>query len=281
MLSKEQIKLFEKKGGKKEDYNFEEIVSDNKKYYISTDADDKVFIVEENDYEDFLKKKREINKKRDEEIKQAKKRNSIRIFMTILNIFSFRKLEKKWKNEGVSFEEMKDAAEEEVSKNWINPYEFVYFPKSLSKDDMLNKDSINIMLKHKSIEEPMEVSIRLLYIFNKLKNNEVFYTRDFEECFNPFEKSYCKEYMYRNIKNLSFDEKKEKIFSLSKDVWSEGFVVYLYNAGVISKKNKFNNYDPKNDAVFLINAISTGFENLEEKQKKRVHALVFEIVKDL
>ena len=31
MLSKEQIKLFEKKGGKKEDYNFEEIVSNNKK----------------------------------------------------------------------------------------------------------------------------------------------------------------------------------------------------------------------------------------------------------
>ena len=56
MISKEQIKLFEKKGGKKEDYNFEEIVSDNKKYYISTDADNKVFIVEENDYEDFLKK---------------------------------------------------------------------------------------------------------------------------------------------------------------------------------------------------------------------------------
>lgn len=26
MLSKDQIKLFEKKGGKKEDYNFEEIV---------------------------------------------------------------------------------------------------------------------------------------------------------------------------------------------------------------------------------------------------------------
>ena len=72
-----------------------------------------------------------------------------------------------------------------------------------------------------------------------------------------------------------------KIFSLSKDVWSEGFVVYLYNAGVISKKSKYNNYDPKNDAIFLINAISTGFENLEEKQKKRVHALVFEIVKDL
>ena len=57
--------------------------------------------------------------------------------------------------------------------------------------------------------------------------------------------------------------------------------MYLYNAGVISKKSKFNNYDPKNDAIFLINAISTGFENLEEKQKKRVHALVFEIVKDL
>ena len=57
--------------------------------------------------------------------------------------------------------------------------------------------------------------------------------------------------------------------------------MYLYNAGVISKKSKFNNYDPKNDAIFLINAINTGFENLEEKQKKRVHALVFEIVKDL
>lgn len=63
MLSKGQIKLFEKKGGKKEDYNFEEIVSDNKKYYISTDADNKVFIVEENDYKDFLKKKAEKNKK--------------------------------------------------------------------------------------------------------------------------------------------------------------------------------------------------------------------------
>lgn len=281
MLSKEQIKLFEKKGGKKENYNFEEIVSDNKKYYISTDADDKVFIVEENDYEEFLKKKREINKKRDEEIKQAKKRNSIKTFMNILNLFSLRKLEKKWINEGVSLEEMKNAAEEEVLKNWTNPYEFIYFPTSLSKDDMLDKDSINIMLKHKSIEDLLQFSVRELYVFNKLKNNEVFYTRDFEEYFSPFEKSYCKEYMYRNIKNLSFEEKKEKIFNLSKDVWSEGFVVYLYNAGVISKKSKFNKYDPKNDAVFLINAISTGFENLEEKQKKRVHALVFEIVKDL
>lgn len=281
MLSKEQIKLFEKKGGRKEDYNFEETVSDNKKYYISTDADNKVFIVEENDYENFLKKKREINKKRDEEIKQEKKRNSIRNFMTILNLFSLRKLEKKWINEGVSFEEMKNVAKEEILENWENPYEFVYCPKSLSKDDMLDKDSINIILKHKSVEEPMQFTIKELYVFNKLKNNEVFYTRDFEECFNSFEKSYCKEYIYRNIKNLSFEEKKEKIFSLSKDVWSEGFIVYLYNAGAISKKSKFNNYDPKNDAIFLINAISTGFENLEEKQKKRVHALVFEIVKGL
>ena len=192
-----------------------------------------------------------------------------------------KKLQNKWINEGVSFGEMENAAKDEISKNWINPYEFIYFPKSLSKDDMLDKDSINIMLKHKSVEEPITFSIRQLYVFNKLKNNEVFYTRDFEEYFNPFEKSYCKEYMYRNIKNLSFEDKKEKIFSLSKDVWSEGFIVYLYNAGIISKKSKFNRYDPKNDAIFLINAISTGFENLEEKQKKRVHALVFEIVKDL
>lgn len=281
MLSKEQIKIFEKKGGNKKDYNFEEIVSDNKKYYITTDADNKVFIIEENDYEDFLKKKMEINKKRDEKIKQEKMKNSCMIFMAILNRFSLKKLQNKWINEGVSFREMKNAAKEEISKNWINPYEFIYFPKSLSKDDMLDKDSINIMLKHKSVEEPIPFSIRQLYVFNKLKNNEVFYTRDFEEYFNPFEKSYCKEYMYRNIKNLSFEEKKEKIFSLSKDVWSEGFIVYLYNAGIISKKSKFNRYDPKNDAIFLINAISTGFENLEEKQKKRVHALVFEIVKDL
>lgn len=57
MISKEQIRLFEKKGGKKEDYNFEEIVSDNKKYYISTDADNKVFIVEENDYDRYNKYK--------------------------------------------------------------------------------------------------------------------------------------------------------------------------------------------------------------------------------
>ena len=281
MLSKEQIKLFEKKGGKKEDYNFEEIVSDNKKYYISTDADNKVFIVEENDYEDFLKKKWEINKKRNEEIKQTKKRDCIREFMFILNKFSRKKLQKKWFSEGVSIEEMKNAAKEEISENWINPYEFMYYPITLSKDDMLDKDSICIMLKHNSIEDLVPFSIRELYVFNKLKNNEVFYTSDFEETFNPFEKSYCKEYMYRNIRDLSFEEKKEKIFSLSKDVWSEGFVVYLYNAGVISKKSKFNNYDPKNDAIFLINAISTGFENLEERQKKRVHALVFGIVKDL
>lgn len=281
MLSKEQIKLFEKKGGKKEDYNFEEIVSDNKKYYISTDADNKVFIVEENNYEDFLKKKWEINKKRKEEIKQMKMRSSINIFMNILNKFSREKLQKKWFSEGVSLEEMKNAAKEEVSENWTNPYEFMYYPKTLSKDDMLDKDSICIMLKHNSTEELIPFSIRELYVFNKLKNNEVFYVSDFEETFNPFEKSYCKEYMYRNIKDIYFEEMKEKIFSLSKDVWNEGFVVYLYNAGVISKKSKFNNYDPKNDAVFLINAISTGFENLEEKQKKRVHALVFEIVKDL
>lgn len=281
MISKEQIKLFEKKGGKKEDYDFEEMVSDNKKYYISTDADNKVFIVEENDYEDFLQKKREINKKRNEEIKYIKKRDCIRHFMSILNKLSLRKLEKKWFSEGVSFEEMKNAAKEEISKDWTNPYEFMYYPKTLSKDDMLDKYSICIMLKHNSIEELRPFSIEELYVFNKLKNNEAFYTSDFEETFNPFEKSYCKEYMYRNIKDLYFEEMKEKIFSLSKDVWSEGFVVYLYNAGVISKKSKFNNYDPKNDAIFLINAISTGFENLEEKQKKRVHALVFEIVKDL
>lgn len=281
MISKEQIRLFEKKGGKKEDYNFEEIVSDNKKYYISTDADNKVFIVEENDYEDFLKKKWEINKKRNEEIKQIKKRDCIRKFMSILSKLSLRKLDKKWFSEGISLEEMKNAAKEEVFKNWINPYEFMYYPKTLSKDDMIDKDSICIMLKHNSKEELITFSIIELYVFNKLKNNEVFYTSDFEETFNPFEKSYCKEYMYRNIKDLSFEEKKEKIFSLSKDVWSEGFVVYLYNAGVISKKSKFNNYDSKNDAIFLINAISTGFENLEEKQKKRVHALAFEIVKDL
>lgn len=281
MISKEQIKLFEKKGGKKEDYNFEEIVSDNKKYYISTDADNKVFIVEENDYEDFLQKKREINKKRNEEIKQIKKRDCIRHFMYMLNKLSLRKLENKWFSEGVSLEEMKNAAKEEVLENWANPYEFMYYPITLSKDDMLDKDSICIMLKHNSKEDLIPFSIIELYVFNKLKNNEVFYTSDFEETFNPFEKSYCKEYMYRSIKDLSFEEKKEKIFSLSKDVWSEGFVVYLYNAGVISKKSKFNNYDPKNDAIFLINAISTGFENLEEKQKKRVHALVFEIVKDL
>ena len=279
MLSKEQIKLFKKKGGKKEDYyNFEEIVSDNKKYYISTDADNKVFIVEENDYDEFLKKKWEINKKRKEEIKQIKIRSSMKIFMFILNKLSRKKLQKKWLSEGVSLEEMKNAAKEEISKNWTNPYEFIYYPKTLSKDDMLDKNSINIMLKHNSIEELIPFDIRELYVFNKLKNNEIFYVSDFEETFNPFEESYCKEYMYRNIKDLSFEEKKEKIFSLSKDVWSEGFVVYLYNAGVISKKNKFNNYDPKNDAIFLINAISEGFENLEEKQKKRVHALVFAIV---
>ena len=277
MLSKEQIKLFEKKGGKKEDYDFEGIVSDNKKYYISTDADNKVFIVEENDYEDFLKKKWEINKRRKEETKQVKKRE----FMYMLSKISLKKLEKKWSSEGVSFAEMKNAAKEEVLENWTNPYEFMYYPKTLSKDDMLDEYSIFIMLKHNSKEDLIPFSIRELYVFNKLKNNEVFYTSDFEETFNPFEESYCKEYMYRNIKDLSFEEKKEKIFSLSKDVWSEGFVVYLYNAGVISKKSKFNNYDPKNDAIFLINAISTGFENLEEKQKKRVHALVFEIVKDL
>lgn len=281
MISKEQIRLFEKKGGKKEDYNFEEIVSDDKKYYISTDADNKVFIVEENDYEDFLKKKWEIKKERNEEIKQIKKRDCIRKFMSILSKLSLRKLDKKWFSEGVSFTEMKNAAKEEISKNWTNPYEFMYYPITLSKDDMIDKDSICIMLKHNSKEELIPFSIIELYVFNKLKNNEVFYTSDFEETFNPFEKSYCKEYMYRNIKDLSFEEKKEKIFSLSKDVWSEGFVVYLYNAGVISKKSKFNNYDPKNDAIFLINAISTGFENLEEKQKKRVHALAFEIVKDL
>ncbi len=281
MISKEQIKLFEKKGGKKEDYNFEEIISDNKKYYISTDADNKVFIVEENDYEDFLKKKWEINKKRNEEIKQIKKRDCIKNFMFMLNKLSLEKLEKKWFSEGISFLEMKNAAKEEILENWTNPYEFIYYPKTLSKDDMLDKDSIFIMLKHSSKEDLIPFSIIELYVFNKLKKNEVFYTSDFEETFNPFEKSYCKEYMYRSIKDLSFEEKKEKIFSLSKDVWSEGFVVYLYNAGVISKKSKFNNYDPKNDAIFLINAISTGFENLEEKQKKRVHALVFEIVKDL
>lgn len=281
MLSKEQIRLFEKKGGKKEDYNLEEIVSDNKKYYISTDADNKVFIVEENDYEDFLQKKREINKKRNEEIKQIKKRDCIRKFMYMLNKLSLKKLQNKWFSEGVSFEEMKNAAKEEISENWTNPYEFMYYPKTLSKDDMIDKDSICIMLKHNSKEDLIPFSIEELYIFNKLKNNEVFYTSDFEETFNPFEKSYCKEYIYRNIKSLSFEEKKEKIFSLSKDVWSEGFVVYLYNTGVISKKSKFNNYDPKNDAIFLINAISTGFENLEEKQKKRVHAIAFEIVKDL
>lgn len=281
MLSKEQIRLFEKKGGKKEDYNLEEIVSDNKKYYISTDADNKVFIVEENDYEDFLQKKREINKKRNEEIKQIKKRDCIRKFMYMLNKLSLKKLQNKWFSEGISLEEMKNAAKEEVFKNWTNPYEFMYYPKTLSKDDMLDKDSICIMLKHNSKEELIPFSIIELYVFNKLKNNEVFYTSDFEETFNPFEKSYCKEYIYRNIKSLSFEEKKEKIFSLSKDVWSEGFVVYLYNTGVISKKSKFNNYDPKNDAIFLINAISTGFENLEEKQKKRVHAIAFEIVKDL
>lgn len=281
MLSKEQIKLFEKKGGKKEDYNFEEIVSDNKKYYISTDADNKVFIVEENDYENFLKKKWEINKRRNEEIKQIKMRDCIRKFMYILSKLSLRKLDKKWFSEGVSLEEMKNAAKEEISENWVNPYEFMYYPKTLSKDDMLDKDSICIMLKHNSKEDLIPFSITELYVFNKLKNNEVFYTSDFEETFNPFEKSYCKEYIYRNIKDLSFEEKKEKIFSLSRDVWSEGFVVYLYNAGVVSKKSKFNNYDPKNDAIFLINAISTGFENLEEKQKKRVHALVFGIVKDL
>ena len=277
MLSKEQVKLFEKKGGKKEDYNFEEIVSDNKKYYISTDADNKVFIVEENDYEDFLKKRREMNEKRNEETKQVKKRE----FMYMLSKISLKKLEKKWSSEGVSFAEMKNAAKEEVLENWTNPYEFMYYPKTLNKDDMLDEYSIFIMLKHNSKEDLIPFSITELYVFNKLKNNEVFYTSDFEETFNPFEKSYCKEYMYRNIKDLSFEEKKEKIFSLSKDVWSEGFVVYLYNAGVISKKSKFNNYNPKNDAIFLINAISTGFENLEEKQKKRVHALVFEIVKDL
>lgn len=281
MLSKEQIRLFEKKGGKKEDYNLEEIVSDNKKYYISTDADNKVFIVEENDYEDFLQKKREINKKRNEEIKQIKKRDCIRKFMYMLNKLSLKKLQNKWFSEGVSFEEMKNAAKEEISENWTNPYEFMYYPKTLSKDDMLDKDSICIMLKHNSKEDLIPFSIEELYVFNKLKNNEAFYTSDFEETFNPFEKSYCKEYIYRNIKSLSFEEKKEKIFSLSKDVWSEGFVVYLYNTGVISKKSKFNNYDPKNDAIFLINAISTGFENLEEKQKKRVHAIAFEIVKDL
>lgn len=281
MISKEQIRLFEKKGGKKEDYNLEEIVSDNKKYYISTDADNKVFIVEENDYEDFLQKKREINKKRNEEIKQIKKRDCIRKFMYMLNKLSLKKLQNKWFSEGISLEEMKNAAKEEISENWTNPYEFMYYPKTLSKDDMLDKDSICIMLKHNSKEDLIPFSIEELYVFNKLKNNEVFYTSDFEETFNPFEKSYCKEYIYRNIKSLSFEEKKEKIFSLSKDVWSEGFVVYLYNTGVISKKSKFNNYDPKNDAIFLINAISTGFENLEEKQKKRVHAIAFEIVKDL
>lgn len=281
MLSKEQIRLFEKKGGKKEDYNLEEIVSDNKKYYISTDADNKVFIVEENDYEDFLQKKREINKKRNEEIKQIKKRDCIRKFMYMLNKLSLKKLQNKWFSEGISLEEMKNAAKEEISENWTNPYEFMYYPKTLSKDDMLDKDSICIMLKHNSKEDLIPFSIEELYVFNKLKNNEVFYTSDFEETFNPFEKSYCKEYIYRNIKSLSFEEKKEKIFSLSKDVWSEGFVVYLYNTGIISKKSKFNNYDPKNDAIFLINAISTGFENLEEKQKKRVHAIAFEIVKDL
>ena len=212
---------------------------------------------------------------------ETKDRGYIKNFMFMLNKLSLKKLEKKWLNEGVSFEEMKNAAKEEISKNWTNPYEFMYYPKTLSKDDMLDKDSIIIMLKHNSIEELRGFYITELYVFNKLKNNEAFYTSDFEETFNPFEKSYCKEYMYRNIKDLSFEEKKEKIFSLSKDVWSEGFVVYLYNAGVISKKSKFNNYDPKNDAIFLINSISTGFENLEEKQKKRVHALVFEIVKDL
>lgn len=280
MISKEQIKLFEKKGGKKEDYNFEEIVSDNKKYYISTDADNKVFIVEENDYENFLKRKWEIKKKRNEEIKQTKKRDCIRKFMHILSKISLKKLDKKWFSEGVSLEEMKNAAKEEIS-NWTNPYEFMYYPITLSKDDMLDKDSICITLKHNSKEDLIPFSIIELYVFNKLKNNEVFYISDFEETFNPFEKSYCKEFIYRNIKDLYFEEKKEKIFSLSKDVWSEGFVVYLYNAGAISKKSKFNNYDPKNDAIFLINAINTGFENLEENQKKRVHALVFEIVKDL
>ena len=212
MLSKDQIKLFERKGGKKEDYNFEEIVSDNKKYYISTDADNKVFIVEENDYEDFLKKKWEINKKRNEEIKQIKMRSSINIFMSILNKFSREKLQKKWFSEGVSLEEMKNAAKEEISENWTNPYEFMYYPKTLSKDDMLDEYSICIMLKHNSIEELIPFSIRELYVFNKLKNNEVFYVSDFEETFSPFEKSYCKEYMYRNIKDLSFEEKKEKIF---------------------------------------------------------------------
>ena len=213
--------------------------------------------------------------------KETKKRDCIKNFMFMLNKISMKKLQKKWLSEVVSFGEMKNAAKEEVSQNWTNPYEFIYYPKTLSKDDMLDEYSIFAMLKHNSKEDLIPFSIIELYVFNKLKNNEVFYTSDFEETFNPFEKSYCKEYMYRNIKDLSFEEKKEKIFSLSKDVWSEGFVVYLYNAGVISKKSKFNNYDPKNDAIFLINAISTGFESLEEKQKKRVHALVFEIVKDL
>lgn len=283
MLTKNQVKKFEDLGGNKSDYDFEKILSDEKKYYITTDADNKVCIIdaEPKIYNEFQNKKREIIAKRNQEIKQEKKRRSMVNFMIILNFLSLKKLEKKWKNEGVSFEEMKNAAKEEVLKNWVNPYEFMYFPKSLNKDDMLDKDSISITLKHKSTEELMQFGVRELYVFNKLKNNEVFYTSDFEEYFNPFEKSYCKEYMYRNIKSLSFEEKKEKIFNLSKDVWSEGFVVYLYNAGIISKKNKFNNYDPKNDAVFLINAVNTGFENLEEKQKKRVHALVFEIVKDL
>ena len=191
MLSKDQIKLFEKKDGKKEDYNFEKIVSDNKKYYISADADNKVFIVEENDYKDFLEK-------RNEEKKQSRKRDCIIKFISILSKLSLKKLEKKWFNEGVSFEEMKNAAKEEIS-NWTNPYEFMYYPKTLSKDDMIDKDSIFIMLKHNSKEELIPFSIIELYVFNKLKNNEVFYTSDFEETFNPFEKSYCKEYIYRNI----------------------------------------------------------------------------------
>ena len=215
MLSKEQIKLFEKKGGKKEDYNFEEIVSDNKKYYISTDADNKVFIVEENDYEDFLKKKWETNKKRNEEKKQTIKRDCTRKFMFMLNKLSLKKLQNKWFSEGVSFEEMKNAAKEEILESWTNPYEFMYYPITLSKDDMLDEYSLCIMLKHNSKEELIPFSIRELYVFNKLKNNEVFYTSDFKETFNPFEKSYCKEYMYRNIKDLYFEEKKEKIFSLS------------------------------------------------------------------
>ena len=64
---------------------------------------------------------------------------------------------------------------------------------------------------------------------------------------------------------------------LNEEITPNNLINYLNQQEDIKELN----YKPKNDAVFLINAISTGFENLEEKQKKRVHALVFEIVKDL